>query len=61
LAAYNAGETRVANLLSRHRARTFHDIARHLPAETQMYVPRIDALLQRREGRSLARLPGPTR
>ncbi len=61
LAAYNAGETRVANLLSRHRARTFHDIARHLPAETQMYVPRIDALLQRREGRSLARLPSPTR
>lgn len=61
LAAYNAGETRVANLLSRHRAKTFSDIARHLPAETQMYVPRIDALLQRREGRSLARLPGPTR
>jgi len=61
LAAYNAGETRVANLLSRHRARTFDDIARHLPAETQMYVPRLDALRQRREGRSLARLPGPTR
>ena len=61
LAAYNAGETRVANLLSRHRAKTFSDIARYLPAETQMYVPRIDALLQRREGRSLARLPGPTR
>ena len=61
LAAYNAGETRVANLLNRHRAKTFSDIARYLPAETQMYVPRIDALLQRREGRSLARLPGPTR
>lgn len=61
LAAYNAGETRVANLLGRHRAQTFSDIARHLPAETQMYVPRIDAILQRREGRSLARLPGPTR
>ena len=61
LAAYNAGETRVASLLNRHRAKTFSDIARYLPAETQMYVPRIDALLQRREGRSLARLPGPTR
>lgn len=61
LAAYNAGETRVANLLSRHRAKTFSDISRYLPAETQMYVPRIDAILQRREGRSLARLPGPTR
>ena len=59
LAAYNAGETRVANLLSRHRAKTFSDISRYLPAETQMYVPRIDAILQRREGRSLARLPGP--
>ena len=61
LAAYNAGETRVASLMNRHRAKTFSDIARYLPAETQMYVPRIDALLQRREGRSLARLPGPTR
>ena len=61
LAAYNAGETRVASLMNRHRAKTFSDIARYLPAETQMYVPRIDALLQRREGRSLARVPGPTR
>jgi membrane-bound lytic murein transglycosylase D len=59
LAAYNAGETRVAALLSRHRAKSFGDIARYLPAETQMYVPRIDAVLQRREGRSLARLPAP--
>ncbi len=59
LAAYNAGETRVAQLLSRHRARSFDEISRHLPAETQMYVPRIDAVLQRREGRSLARLPAP--
>ena len=61
LAAYNAGETRVASLMNRHRAKTVSDIARYRPAETQMYVPRIDALLQRREGRSLARLPGPTR
>lgn len=59
LAAYNAGETRVAQLLSRHRARSFEEISRHLPAETQMYVPRIDAVLQRREGRSLARLAAP--
>ena len=59
LAAYNAGETRVAQLLSRYRARSFDGIALHLPAETQMYVPRIDAVLQRREGRSLARLPAP--
>ncbi len=59
LAAYNAGETRVAALLSRHRAKSFGDIARYLPAETQMYVPRIDAVLQRREGRSLAQLSQP--
>lgn len=56
LAAYNAGETRVANLLARHRARSFGEISRHLPAETQMYVPRIDAVLRRREGRPLSGL-----
>lgn len=59
LAAYNGGETRVRNLLNRHRAKSFGEIARYLPAETQMYVPRIDAVLQRREGRSLAQLSQP--
>lgn len=32
------------------------EISRHLPAETQMYVPRIDAVLRRREGRPLSGL-----
>lgn len=60
LAAYNTGEGRVLGLMKRHKARTFDALARHLPAETQMYVPRIEAVLQRREGVILASLPGPT-
>lgn len=57
LAAYNAGEGRVNGLLRATRARRFEDIRRRLPAETQLYVPKVDAVLQRREGTSLARLP----
>lgn len=59
LAAYNAGEGNVQKLLTKHKAKTFDAIATHLPAETQMYVPKIDATLQRREGVSLARLRAP--
>lgn len=50
LAAYNAGETRVDNLLKQNKARTFDAIAHRLPAETQMFVPKIETTLQRREG-----------
>ena len=60
LAAYNAGETRVDNLLKQQNTRTFDAIARRLPAETQMYVPKVEATLRRREGRSLADLKPPT-
>lgn len=56
LAAYNAGETRVQSLLDKYKAKTFDEIAPYLPAETQMYVPRIDAILQLREGVQLAKL-----
>jgi membrane-bound lytic murein transglycosylase D len=56
LAAYNAGEGTVQKLLERHKARTFDTIATHLPAETQMYVPRVEATLLRREGVELNRL-----
>jgi membrane-bound lytic murein transglycosylase D len=56
LAAYNAGEGNVQKLLTRHKARTFDAIAIHLPAETQMYVPKIEATLKRREGVSLSQL-----
>jgi membrane-bound lytic murein transglycosylase D len=59
LAAYNAGEGRVSSLLNRHKAKSFDGIARHLPAETQMYVPKVEATLLRREGMSLSKLPTP--
>lgn len=59
LAAYNAGEGTVQKLLDRYKTRSFDQIAPHLPAETQMYVPKIEAILLRREGVKLANLPAP--
>jgi membrane-bound lytic murein transglycosylase D len=56
LAAYNAGETRVDNLLRKFAVRDYPSIANKLPAETQMYVPKCEAAVQRREGLSLAEL-----
>jgi membrane-bound lytic murein transglycosylase D len=56
VAAYNAGEGRVQRLLDRHRTRSFDRIARYLPAETQMFVPKVEATLLRREGVALASL-----
>jgi len=61
LAAYNAGEGTVQTLLERHKARTFDAIATHLPAETQMFVPRVEATLARREGLKLSQLRVPGR
>jgi hypothetical protein len=49
----------VERLLKRHQARSFEDIAVHLPAETQMYVPKVEAVLLRREGLTLASLTSP--
>jgi membrane-bound lytic murein transglycosylase D len=60
LAAYNAGEGTVGTLLVKNKARTFDQIAKNLPAETQMYVPRFEATLRKREGLALSRLPAPT-
>lgn len=57
LAAYNAGEGTVQRLLKKHTAKTYDDIAPYLPAETQMYVPKVEAVIARREGLSLAQLP----
>jgi membrane-bound lytic murein transglycosylase D len=57
LAAYNAGEGTVQNLLRRHKATTYDAIASHLPAETQMFVPKVEATLRKREGIKLADLP----
>jgi membrane-bound lytic murein transglycosylase D len=59
LAAYDAGEGTVQKLLDRHHARSYDGIARHLPAETQMYVPRVEAVLLQREGARLEHLSAP--
>ena len=56
VAAYNAGEGRVRGLLDRHEARSFDAIATRLPAETQMFVPKVEATILRREGVALAKL-----
>jgi membrane-bound lytic murein transglycosylase D len=61
VAAYNAGEGRVRGLLTRHKAKTFDEIAGRLPAETQMYVPKVEAAVLRREGVKLSQLPPPGR
>jgi peptidoglycan lytic transglycosylase D len=59
LAAYNAGESRVDGLLKKYKTRSFDAIANHLPAETQMYVPKYEATLKKREGLTLAELKLP--
>jgi len=56
LAAYNAGETRVESLLKKSKTRSFDAIADRLPAETQMFVPKVEAILRRREGVAFDRL-----
>lgn len=56
LAAYNCGEGRVSKLLRKHHATTFAEIHSFLPAETRLYVPKINALLHVREGIDLSGL-----
>jgi membrane-bound lytic murein transglycosylase D len=56
LAAYNAGEGRIRKVLEQRKAKRFDEIAPHLPAETQFYVPKFEAVLRRREGRALAEI-----
>jgi len=56
LAAYNAGEGTVQRLLDQRKAHTYDQIAPYLPAETQLYVPKVEATLQRREGVKLSEL-----
>lgn len=56
VAAYNAGEGTVQRLLDRYKARSFDGIATRLPAETQMFVPKVEATLLRREGVKLTEL-----
>lgn len=59
LAAYNCGEGRVGRLLAQQTAQTYDAIATRLPAETQMYVPKVEATLLRREGVMLTQLRVP--
>jgi membrane-bound lytic murein transglycosylase D len=59
LAAYNCGEGTVKKLLSRYQTQSYDGIAGHLPAETQMYVPRVEAVVQQREGAKLEQLSAP--
>jgi peptidoglycan lytic transglycosylase D len=59
LAAYNAGEGTVEKLLQNKKDRTFDAIAPRLPAETQLYVPKVEATLLRREGLKLSQLRAP--
>ena len=56
LAAYNCGEGTVQKLLDRYKTQSYDDIAEHLPAETQMYVPRVEAVILQREGAKLEQL-----
>jgi membrane-bound lytic murein transglycosylase D len=59
LAAYNGGEGRVRRLLEATGVRSFEGIVGKLPAETQVYVPRVEAAVLRREGVMLRELPAP--
>ena len=59
LAAYNAGEGTVDNLLKGRKTRTFDAIATRLPAETQMYVPKCEAALRKCECVALGDLKRP--
>lgn len=59
IAAYNAGAGRVKSKLEGKKTRTFDAIASKLPSETQMYVPKLNAVLLLREGTSLEKLKKP--
>jgi len=61
LAAYNAGQGRVGRTLKAANATTFDEIVERLPAETQMYVPKVLATVSIREGVTAENLPPPSR
>ena len=60
VAAYNCGAKAVQKSLYRHHAKSYESIAAHLPAETQMYVPKVEATILHREGLELEKLKAPT-
>lgn len=59
LAAYNAGQGRVARTLKARGATDFAGIAEHLPAETRLYVPKVLATVNVRTGLAPEELPPP--
>jgi membrane-bound lytic murein transglycosylase D len=59
LAAYNAGEGRVARELAARHAADYAKVASVLPSETRMYVPKVCALVAVRTGVTPDRLPPP--
>jgi len=59
VAAYNCGGGRVQKTLARYGGKSYEVIATHLPAETQMYVPKVEATVALREGRELQKLKVP--
>lgn len=59
VAAYNCGEGRVQKLLAQQTTKSYASIATKLPAETQMYVPKVEATILRRENIHLDKLPAP--
>lgn len=58
LAAYNAGETRVARALRQNGDRSYDAIAPQLPLETRMYVPRVLETVRLRSGVAPEAIPG---
>jgi membrane-bound lytic murein transglycosylase D len=60
VAAYNSGPGTVQRLLKRYQTTSYEDIAPHLPAETQMYVPKVEATILHREGLELEKLTEPS-
>ena len=59
VAAYNCGAGVVQKSLDRHHASRFDQIATHLPAETQLYVPKVEATILHREGVQMEKLRAP--
>lgn len=61
VAAYNAGEGRVRQCLDKARGGStgFAAIRPHLPLETRMYVPKVEAVISLREGVDRLNLPAP--
>ncbi len=61
VAAYNAGEGRVRQSLSKAKGGngSFASIRRYLPQETRMYVPKVEAVISLREGVDRLNLPPP--